>query len=157
MIEEQIKYNKRRNKMIKFRAQRLDKTEKWVYGDLVTPVDASRPWMIKPPTTESIVPIAINPETLGMYWKQDKNNNPIYQGDTVQFNQFLFGNEIFEFPTQAKVGRNEDGFTLKIVQGTFMLYFNWDTDDNISLSVALFEGVNGEAFEVVGDVYGEKE
>ena len=140
--------------MIKTKFRGISLTGKtWTYGDLVTPSYTNRPYMIKPPTEISIIPTAVDKTTVGMYWKLDKNGTEIYEGDRVRFNQFLFGDEIFEFDTEAIVGRNEDGITLKVTDGPFMRFFNWDSDDNLCIPVALFECLNGETFEVISNVH----
>lgn len=120
-----------------------------VKGDLITPCAKNRPYMIKTDVNESIVPIAVEEESIKMLWREDSKGEEIYEGDTIRFTNFLFGSEVFDLSLEAKVGRNQDGFTLQITKSIFTELVNMDAYPNMEISVSMFTGLSEESIEKV--------
>lgn len=117
--------------------------KKWVFGQYVLSREVPA---IE--TETSIVPIQVQKDSIGMYWRDDYLGREIYEGDEITFKNFLFGpGEVWEIAITARVGRNQDGFTLKVLTSDFL--DNFDLTDNIPIPVSSFSCLSEDSIELV--------
>lgn len=136
---------------VKFRG-RSKWVKGWLKGNLI--VNYKLPSYFSIDTKDSIVPIAVDEDSIGMLWKLDAAGKEIYENDYVCFREFLIGEDIIDYTVKALVGRNEDGFTLTVVDSPFVELFDFNPGEErrqITVPASSFISVGKDSLLLVED------
>lgn len=147
---------------ILFRGKRLG-DGKWVEG-VAFPHDNNGKVTIlrQHPMDGSLMGNEVDPETVGQYTGlKDKNGRKIFEGDIINFHQFLFDGSEYEKEILVSIEYMDDTmcFGLNLLEAEeIKRYMGYDTNSSDKVVVPFndFYGTHEESCEVIGNIFDDK-
>lgn len=132
------------NREIKFRGILYD-SKKWVYGDLIQTQTKAK--YILPIEDEDLTSvIEVIPETVGQYiGLNDKEGNPIYEGDLLKRTQQINGNFVDKIYERFEVAYNSS-----------IASFEYKPIDDRHCKQYTIRPFGGEEIEIIGNINDNK-